>query len=174
MTPETTYLQCWPRGKGYSYRGDLHGPVEQRKLRETSYNGNKPKPWRKGTAEEWRQIRIEEMAERYADRDILCCDSMIVDDLLKRSNESGGDLAEGFSYDEIRNLYADPSDWDLARCHEYADDNGIDMPDPNPWTMDRAAITEALTDASIDCKDDETIETLRDALIVNIDRSEER
>ena len=154
---------------GFTYRGDVNGPAAQRQLR-SAYSG-KPERWRKGTAEEWRQIQIEVMAERYADRDILGCDSSLVDDLIKTAHDlpHGSDLGSGFSYDEIRNIYTDPSDWDLAACHEYADDHGLDMPDPNPWTMDRAAIVEALTDASIECRDEETIETLREALIVNID-----
>jgi hypothetical protein len=160
-------LQVWPGGQSYSYQGDPDGPPEQRRLR----NGHdRTARWRKGTPDEWRTIRIELRAELYWQRDGLGCDSSLVEDLLKAANgELSGDLGEGFEYDQIRNLYADPSEWNLERCREYASDHGLDTPDPDPWTMDRAALVEALTAVSIDTRDEESIETLREALIVNID-----
>lgn len=166
---ETRTLQTWPRGTSYEYSGDPHGPADQRRLRVHQHNGIPQERFRAGKADEWRQIRIEIHAENYQRGEIYCCDSSLVDDLIEHANGERSDLSEGFSYDEIRNIYADPSDWDLETCHEYADDNGIDAPDPNPWTMDRMAIVEALTDVSIDCRDEETIDTLRDALIANMD-----
>lgn len=119
----THTLQVWPGGAGYTYRGDPDGPVNQRSLRlrhETR--------WRKGLAQEWRNIRIETRAEMYADRDILCCDSSLVTDLMALSNEVRTEIGTEFSIDEIRNMYQDPSDWDAARCREYASDQGIDLP----------------------------------------------
>lgn len=164
----TTYLQLWPGGKSVQFHGDIHRPAERRRLRNSS-----DEPWRHGTVEEWRQIEIETLAKIYADRDVLCCDSALVDDLIKSANSGDRyvpDLAEGFQYEEIRNLYRDPSDWTLEKCREYLSDYGGDEPDdPNPWTMDRDAIVEALNDVSIECTDDESIETLREALITNID-----
>ena len=92
-----------------------------------------PNPWRKGTPEEWRAIRIEVRAELYGNRDILGCDSSLVDDLIKSAN--GGeryvkDLADGFSYEEIRNLYKDPSDWGAIECLDYIRDQGIKYDEP--------------------------------------------
>jgi hypothetical protein len=133
----------------------------------------KRNPWREGTVDEWRAIRREIRAGMYADRDVLGCDSALVDDLIKAAaggELERGDLAEGFGYDEIRNLYADPGDWGLEQCREYLSDYGIDEPtEGNVWRMDRADLIEQLTNASIDTRDEELIETLREAVIVNID-----
>jgi hypothetical protein len=57
----------------------------------------------------------------------------------------------------------------LAECHDYLDDKGADMPDPNPWEMDRDDLAEALTDAGIEVYDHETVDVLRAAVIANID-----
>lgn len=128
---ETRTLQVWPSGQGFSYRGDIDGPASQKRLRVTSYNGDKPKRWRPGTADEWRSIRIQVRAALYGERDILGCDSSLIDDLIKAagSGDLSGDLGEGFSYEEIHGLYADPSDWNADKCRDYASDNGIDLPD---------------------------------------------
>lgn len=167
-TMNTEYLQVWPSGKSYQFQGDIHGPAERRRLRNSSLE-----PWRPGTPEEWRKIEVETLAKIYADRDVLCCDSSLVDDLIKSANSGDRyvpDLAEGFSDEEIRGLYRDPSDWTLEQCRDYLSDYGGDEPDdPNPWTMDRSAIVEALEAVSIECRDDESVETLREALIANID-----
>jgi hypothetical protein len=92
----------------------------------------KRNPWRKGTPAEWRQIRISLRAELYWRQNGYGCDSSLVSDLISAANsgELSGDLSDGFGYDEIRNLYADPSDWDADQCREYAEEHGIDLPDP--------------------------------------------
>jgi hypothetical protein len=89
----------------------------------------KRNPWRKGTKDEWRQIRIELRAEMYQRNYVQGCDSSLVDDLIKAADELGGDLGDGFGVDEIRNIYADPSDWGAEQCREYISDNGLDAPD---------------------------------------------
>ena len=161
----STFLQLWPGGRSVEFQGDIHGPTERRRLRDKSTD-----TWRAGTADEWRQIEIATLAQIYADRDVLCCDSSLVDDLIKSAWDSTGDLAEGFRAEEIRGLYRDPSDWTLEQCRDYLSDYGGDEPDdPNPWTMSREDIVEALTDVSIECSDDESIDTLRSALVANID-----
>lgn len=131
----------------------------------------KRNPWRKGTDEEWRTIRIALRAELYARNYIQACASALVDDLIKAasSGELSGDLAEGFGYDAIRGLYKNPSDWTAEQCRDYIRDYSSDYPDPDPWSMDREALAEALTDVGIEVRDDETIETLREAVIANLD-----
>lgn len=126
---ETRTLQVWPGGASFSYQGDPDGPAEQRRLR-SGYHDPKQR-WRRGTADEWRRIRIELRAEIYGNRDVLGCDSSLVDDLIKAagSGELTGDLASGFGYDEIRGMYKDPSDWDAGTCREYASDHGVDLPE---------------------------------------------
>jgi len=76
---------------------------------------------------------------------------------------------DGFGIDDIINLTPDPSDWSIVNCREYLRDIGVGSPDPDPWSMDRAALVEALEGASIDSNDDESDDVLREAVIVNID-----
>lgn len=127
---ETTTIQTWPGGQSFEYRGDPDGPSNQRSLRAGYYRGEGRNPWRKGTEEEWRTIRIAVRAEMYARRDVLQCVSALVDDLIKAANSGdlSGDLAEGFGYDEIRGLYRDTDNFTADECREYADEHGLDLP----------------------------------------------
>lgn len=164
-----TRLQIWPGGHGLEYFGDLDGPAKQRKLRNVNYNGGDREKWRAGTAEEWRQLKIETLAEMYAERDILCCDSMLVDDLIKQAYDSRGDLAEAFQQEEINGLYKDPSDWTLEECRDYLSDYRAEPSNAlNPWAMSREDIIAELEAVSIECRADESNETLIEALVANI------
>jgi hypothetical protein len=161
-------LQVWPSGHSFTFRGDLHDKTGRR-LRD-GYRHEPDAQWREGTADEWRQIEIETLAEMYRDRDILACQSALVTDLIQHAFESRGDLAEGFQLDEIQNMRPDPSEWGLERCREYLNDHGIDEPtEGNVWKMDRADLVEQLENVGIECRDDESDETLREAVIANID-----
>lgn len=113
---ETRSLQLWPGGASFTYSGNIHGPADQRRLR--SGYGHEKDRWRTGTEDEWRQIRIEVLAEIYADRDILACQSSLVDDLIKAD-------MEGFTIDDIENLYPNPEDWDAVECIEWLTDHGV-------------------------------------------------
>jgi hypothetical protein len=135
--------------------------------------------WRKGTPDEWRQIRINLRAEIYWRNEGKGCDSALVDDLIKAANcgswgrDEVQDLARAFSYDEIRNLYADPSEWDAARCREYAENNGIylDVTEPPRVPCEvHAADPDNSTGALTRCKacaldddDPDYLSELRDA-----------
>jgi hypothetical protein len=239
----TTTLQCWPDGRSYEYRGDLHGPASQRSLRDGRYqprlrcpapcfrvhrdnadgygvspseravdeirkdgrvwadprmgaycvttgglsdgavvlcpsckgagyvDNPKRNPWRKGTAAEWRAIRINVLANMYADRDVLCCDSSLITDLLALGSEERGDLARAFSVDSIENEYADPSDWDAETCRDYIREHSTDaLPEaPVCPTCDgekpdgETCGTCAGTNIDPDADDDETyLDALRD------------
>lgn len=125
--PSGRSLQLWPGGKSVVVRDLGEGKFEI----GDSYNG----PFREPTEDERRAVRIEELAERYADRDVWCCDSSLVDDALKLDGE--GDLGKEFSYENVKNLRPDPSDWDLEQCKEWLEDKGHDLPDPNPWSNSR-------------------------------------
>ncbi len=57
----------------------------------------------------------------------------------------------------------------LDDCKDIFDGVGRDYPEPDPYHMTRAQLIEALTDIGIECKDEETDETLRAAVIANID-----
>lgn len=117
---ETHSLQCWPSGHSYTYRGDIHAPTLEVRIDGV---------WRTATEEEHGQIRINVLANRYADREVFCCDSALVDDLIRAAGEARGDLSDGFEYEEIRNLYADPFNWDADECRAYIEEHDLDAPD---------------------------------------------
>jgi hypothetical protein len=79
---------------------------------------------REATQEEADAIHAQELAELYVERDVLCCDSMLVDELISRED------MEGFSLDDAENLLPNPSEWDLAACREWLDDAGVDYNKP--------------------------------------------
>lgn len=124
--PESRTIQLWPGGESITYRGDIDGPAKQKRLK-----GRNEARWRQGTAADWRKVRIEVRAEMYGERDIHGCDSSLVGDLITAgySGELPRELQEGFGCDEIRNTYADPSDWDAERCREYAEEHDLDLPE---------------------------------------------
>ena len=160
-TRETHTTQLWPSGRSVTYRGTEYAAD----IRDGD-------TWRPATPGEQRDLRIELRAQRYAERDILAMDTPLVSDLIEAagSGDVRGDLGTAFSLDEIRGLYADPSEWGLEECREYLSDNGIEEPtEGNVWKMDRYDLIEQLTNAGIETRDDETNEALREAVIVNID-----
>ena len=122
-------IQVWPSGRGYRYRGDPNGPREQRQLQTHDYNAHSADQpaWRDGQPDEWREILHSVRAEMYQARDVLCCDSCLVDDLLKQAHEPN-DLGAAFSYAEIRNLYPDPDSFDAEACTEWLTDHGHEVP----------------------------------------------
>lgn len=109
-----TTIQLWPGGQSVTYKGDVHGPD----FRVRGKNGR----WRKATCELTLKVRREQLAEMYAERDILCCDSSLVDALLQAS-------FDGFSWDDVENIYVDPADWTIAQCRKWIDDEGHDPPE---------------------------------------------
>lgn len=119
---ETHSLQCWPNGKSYTYRGDIHAPTIE--VREAGI-------WRTATEEEHGQIKINVLANLYADRDVFCCDSGLIGDLVRAaaSGDVDREIAREFEYEEIRNIYADPSDWDADACLAYMKEHDLDAPD---------------------------------------------
>lgn len=137
-------IQLWPDGQTAEYSGDPFGPPTTRRLRIAKTCGGPLSRWKPGTLEDWRRVQIEVRAEMYGARDVLGCDSSLVDDLIKAAsggalNHEARDLAEGFGIDEIRNMYADPSDWDAEACRQYCDEHGLTAPArPDVDTMSTA------------------------------------
>jgi len=142
-------IQLWTGGQSVTYRIDYIVPRNQTYPEEV-YKIKKDNRWKKATKEEYRQIRIEELAEMYAERDILCCDSCLVDDLARMSFESNCNVAQEFSIEKWQNVYVDTSDWTAKQCREYCDDNGIEYPtDSNPFNMEKDALIEELDTLSV-------------------------
>ena len=115
------------------------------------------------TFEEMTEIERQDVGKALWNRECPRCQSGLIDELVK-----AGEM-EGFTIDDIENLMPDPSGWGVEQCRDYIRDHSGDMPSPDPWSMDRAEMVEALTDASIECRDDESDDTIRAALVANID-----
>lgn len=148
MTDNSTTIQTWPSGKSYEYRGDIDGPAELRTLRDPRRNETPASDWRAGTPAEWRDVRIAVRAEMYQRRDILRCQSSLVDDLIKLSSDRAGELADAFSYDNVDNIYKDPTDWTADQCREYISDHGLTLPDRPGEDDDLGVVRRALAEPS--------------------------
>lgn len=105
-----TRTQVWPSGKTIEWRG------EGDKLRVKSATGR----WRRPSRRIRRMLEIELLAEKYHDRDILCVDSCLIDALLQNGS------VEGFTIDDMENVYADPSNMDDDDKRSWLDDHGIE------------------------------------------------
>jgi hypothetical protein len=108
------------------------------------------------------QKHVEEIAQNLLNNEIYCCDSSLVDDMLKLEGS-------GFSIDDIQGVYADPSDWTVDQCRDYLNDYGIRKQPDDPRDLDRETCVELLESVGIECRDEETVETLRVAVESNID-----
>ena len=124
--PETRTLQLWPSGRSVTYRG---AHPTYRVYRGTGRPSSLRYGWTRAWREEARDIRAEELARMYSDRDILCCDSSLVSDCLKLGQDVACDFAQEWDYDQIVNLYPNPADWDVEQCREWLAERGIDGPD---------------------------------------------
>lgn len=72
------------------------------------------------------------------------------------------DWAEGYP-EKWDIILPDPDKWPLGDCRAYLDEVGADMPEPDPWTMDRADLVAALEGIGIACYDEESNDTLAEA-----------
>lgn len=169
-TLETRQIQLWPSGKLLRVSGDAHGPELLIQTDEKAFAASELLKWRSATDEERKEVRTQELAEKYADRDILCCDSSLVGALLELDCEVRNDLSDEFSWERVENLRPDPSGWTLQQCADYLSDNGSsgDAPDPNPWGMDRADFCDLL---GYEIEETRAMaeDVLRNAVISNID-----
>ena len=131
-------LQLWADGGKTVYvSGDPRGELRM----HAEYAD---KEGREATAEERRAVLVETIAGELVERDILANDSALVGDLMKLQYDGRGDLAEAFADENVSNLRPDPSEWTLEECREWLEDNGHDLPHPNPWAMERAELAELL------------------------------
>jgi len=100
-------IQTW-KGDTYAYRGEPDGASNQRSLRRVPGAGESAEAWRKGTPDEWRQIRIELRAQGLVAREILCQESSLVNALLEAVNEDqikSADLLTSFVFTRIDNSF---------------------------------------------------------------------
>ncbi len=106
---------------------------------------------------------VEEFAERILDQDIYCNQSMLVTELMGRD-------VDGFTYDEVTNMRPNTGEWTVAQCREWIGNYWQTLETPeDPSSMSRERCVELLASVDIECNDDETIATLREAVEVNID-----
>lgn len=61
---------------------------------------------------------VDAWVERMINQEVMVCQSCLVDNLL--ANESVNE----FNYEDVENLYPDPTDWDRTECVEWLEDRG--------------------------------------------------
>ncbi len=136
LPQETRRLQLWPGGRTVEARGEgeamtiFHGQaIGQAK-------------WSPATPEERLAVEVEELAERLAEKEVLCCDSALVSHLIE-----DGKRDNGFDWGDVENLYPDPSGWTARACREWLGENGSDHDfpdDSNPWAMEAEDVVKDL------------------------------
>lgn len=88
---ETKRLQAWPSGQSFTYRGD-HSRWDRLEILE----GDK---WVRPSYEEFVKIHNAVLAEIYAERDVLTCQTSLVEMLLEQEDDNG------FSFEDVVNVY---------------------------------------------------------------------
>lgn len=146
-------IQLWPSGKSVTFSGDY-----------PKFSVKDGDAVADASPELARQIQANELAQMYAERDVLCCQSSLVSELI---NEEFA----GFTVDDIENTYRDASDWTVEQCHDYLEDNGGDFPScDDPWSMNRDELVELLEgSAGIQCHPEVSQEELLQAVLESID-----
>lgn len=71
-----------------------------------------------------------ELIEHFIHRDIAACQSCLVSTLMEKSGSGEG--LDGFEWDEVTNLYPDPSQWRRKECVEYLREMGADFDEEMP------------------------------------------
>ena len=64
---------------------------------------------------------VDERADRLIEREVLACQSGLVDELLKQETL-------GFDYGSIVGLYPDPTDWGEGDCEDWLGERAIEYP----------------------------------------------
>lgn len=113
MSTNYTTTQVFPAGRLIRHTGSYPHFVDE--------SGNE------FDAETQDDIQANLLAENYVRNEVLCCDSALVDELSRRSYESNG--IDGFSVEDMENLYPDPSDWTVEECREYIEGHGGECPE---------------------------------------------
>lgn len=70
-----------------------------------------------GDRSQTREDRIKSLIEK----EIYCCQSALVDDLLQSGDR------DGWTIDDIENLYPNPAEWTVETCKDWASDEGVDL-----------------------------------------------
>ena len=151
-------LQIFPRGDMVTFSGEFPHYTDE--------SGAEFPP------DEQKRIHAQVLADRWIEVEILANQSSLVSALIgPEFNEYGigTDGFDGFTTDDIENVYRDFSNATIGECREYLNDIGGDEPDVNPWKMNRDELAELLADVSIQVYDHESESDLRAAVIANID-----
>lgn len=133
-------IQLWPRGESVTISESQYDHVADDLVKVDGQ-------WVEPSAELKRKIDIELCAERLLEHEVLCCDSSLVTDLMEavQSGDHGTGMSGEFCWDQVENIYVDPSDWGVEQCHKYLQDEGGGEPiDDNPWGMEREELEEFL------------------------------
>lgn len=135
---EQRSIQVWPSGRMFTFRG-CHSSPDRMEVKQGD-------DWRPPTWEEFSEIHNSALAEIYAERDVLTCQSALVDSLLKE------ETVDGFSWEDVENVYPPESeDDDFVVWYAGCNMPGY-MPDepPHPYASEddaKAGLLESLENA---------------------------
>lgn len=110
---------------------------------------------------------LEAFASDVLDRDVLACQTALVNSLL-----AYGDRA-GWTIDHIENLYPDVDMAGFNECHDLVLEHGGSTPEPNPHSMGSSELLAVITEATPSSEHPSpgaAIEHLRRLVIEAIDR----
>ena len=143
-------LQIFPRGDMVTFSGEFP--------HYTDRSGAELPP------DEQKRIHAQVLADRWIEVEIKANQSSLVESLLSAEHE-------GFTIDDIENVYRDFSEASLEECHAYLSDMMGHMPRPNPFAQQttRFDLDALLQDSGIELPDNESDETVRAAVIASID-----
>lgn len=108
-------LQLWPSGRCLSvrFKGD-------KVLSVKGELGHSPNRFTRANKDTERAVKIEKAATLIRDREIYCCDSSLVSDMMQAGNDE-------FSLENVSNLRTDPDGWAAETCEEWLRDRDIEF-----------------------------------------------
>jgi hypothetical protein len=102
VTVDKRTIELWPEGRPVTYSGDYPN--------YTIHQGE-------SVPNVSHRIRVEELARRIMDEDLLACQSILVDVLMRQ--DGSDDVATAFAWDNVTNLTPDASAWGVEKCVEW-------------------------------------------------------
>ena len=79
-----------------------------------------------------KETRIEEVAERLLQREVLSCQSSLIDFLLKKEYAT-----DQFGWEAVANLWPNTDQWTMQQCCDAIAEFTTEHPTPDPFDMDR-------------------------------------
>jgi hypothetical protein len=90
-------------------------------------------------------VELNRRAENIIRNEVLCCDSHLVDTLLKLETP-----VDGFTWDEVEMPRTETEDWSIEECKDYLSDNGYsgDLPEDPEDEWEWRGCAQSVADAN--------------------------